>query len=146
MPEVVSQTSRVINSDPSSIRGRAAISPQILIVDDEAQLRDLLAETFVGRHLQVVTAADGVEALDLIEIHPGIQLILSDVVMPGMNGHEMVEKALQRRPEMKVILITAYAAEVPPLSLLKAREIRTLYKPFDVDDACSLAIEMLSRG
>jgi len=120
-------------------------SPQILIVDDEAQLRDLLTEILTESFFDVVIAADGIEALELLKAYPSIQLVLSDVLMPRMNGYELVERALEFRPELKVLIMTAYAAEMPPPALLQAREIRTLHKPFDVVDLCELAEGMLSR-
>jgi CheY-like chemotaxis protein len=123
----------------------AMISPQILIVDDEPQLRNLLAEILSESFYEVAIATDGVEALELLKAYPSIQLILSDVLMPRMNGYELVERALGFRPELKVLIMTAYAAEMPPPALLLAREIRTLHKPFDVVELCELAEGMLSR-
>ena len=125
--------------------GYVMASPQILIVDDEVQLCDLLAEILEKSFFEVLIAADGIEALELLKVYPSIQLVLSDVLMPRMNGYELVERALEFRPELKVLIMTAYAAEMPPPALLQAREIRTLHKPFDVVELCELAEGMLSR-
>ncbi len=121
------------------------MGPQVLIAEDEKQLRELLTEALESRNLRVAQAADGVEALGMLEGRSSIQLLLSDIRMPRMNGYDLVEKALALSPELKVLMMTAYAEDHPPASALRAREIRTLRKPFDPDRLCDLVHEMLSR-
>ena len=120
-------------------------APQILIAEDEEQLRGLIAEMLTERHVNVVEAADGVEAFALLQSHPGVSLLLSDVKMPRMNGYELVEQALALHPELKVLMMTGYAQDHPPSAVLRAREIRTLIKPVDLNRLCDLACEMLAR-
>jgi CheY-like chemotaxis protein len=121
------------------------MGPQVLIAEDEKQLRELLTEALERRNLRVVQAGDGVEALEVLEGRAGIQLLLSDIKMPRMDGYDLVEKALKFSPELKVLMMTAYAEDQPPKAALKAREIRTLRKPFDPDKLCDLVHEMLAR-
>ena len=120
-------------------------APQVIIAEDEGQLRGLIAEVLTQRNLKVVDAADGVEAYDMLQENPGIALLLSDVRMPRMNGYELAEAALELRPELKVLMMTGYVQELPPSALLKAREIRTLAKPVDLDRLGDLVVEMLGR-
>ena len=119
--------------------------PQVVLAEDEGQLRGLIAELLASKGLKVCQAADGVEALELIRDNPGAALLLSDIVMPNMNGYELVEESLKLRPELKVLMMTAYPTEQPPPSALRAREIRTLVKPFDPDRMCDLVVDMLAR-
>lgn len=121
------------------------MGPQVLIAEDEKQLRELLAEALERRNVRVAQASDGVEALEMLEDRSSIQLLLSDIRMPRMGGYDLVEKALEFSPELKVLMMTAYAEDHPPSSVLKAREIRTLRKPFDTDKLCDLVHEMLAR-
>lgn len=121
------------------------MGPQVLIAEDEKQLRELLAQALESRNLRVAQAADGVEALGMLEKRSSIQLLLSDIRMPRMDGYDLVERALELSPELKVLMMTAYAEDHPPASALKAREIRTLRKPFDPDRLCDLVHEMLAR-
>ena len=121
------------------------MGPQVLIAEDETQLRELLAQALEDRNLRVAQAADGVEALNLLENRSSIQLLLSDIRMPRMDGYDLVEKALEVSPELKVLMMTAYAEDHPPTSALKAREIRTLHKPVDLERLSDLVCEMLSR-
>ena len=118
---------------------------QVILAEDENQLRSLIAELLAAKGLKVSQAADGVEALELIRDNPGAGLLLSDIVMPNMNGYELVEESLKLRPELKVLMMTAYPSQQPPPSALKAREIRTLIKPFDPDRMCDLVVDMLAR-
>jgi CheY-like chemotaxis protein len=70
-------------------------------------------------------------ALKLLRATPSVSLLLSNIMMPNTNGYELVEAPLKMRPEQKVLMMTAYPIDRPPTSALKAREIRTLIKPFD---------------
>lgn len=119
--------------------------PQVILAEDEGQLRRLIAEMLAAKGLKVCQAADGVEALELLRLHPGAALLLSDIVMPNMNGYELVEQSLKIRPELKVVMMTAYPTDHPPPAALRAREIRTLVKPFDPDRMCDLVVDMLGR-
>ncbi len=118
---------------------------QIILAEDEAPLRLLLTEMLTAAGLTVRTAADGIEALALVEKHPNISLLLTDVKMPRMDGYALAEAALELRPELKVVMMTAYVQDHPPTALLKAREIRVLVKPFDPDRLVALVEGMLSR-
>lgn len=119
--------------------------PDVILAEDESQLRSLIAELLAAKGLKVGQAADGREALALLRENPGAALLLSDIVMPNMNGYELVEESLKLRPELKVLMMTAYPTDQPPPAALKAREIRTLIKPFDPDRMCDLVVDMLAR-
>jgi DNA-binding NtrC family response regulator len=121
------------------------VMPQVILAEDEAQLRGLIAELLSSKGIQVCEAADGLEALKLLQSMPAVSLLLSDIMMPNMNGYELVEASLKMRPELKVLMMTAYPTDRPPPAALKAREIRTLIKPFDPDRMCDLVVDMLAR-
>src|SRR3954467_14842078 len=118
---------------------------EVILAEDEGQLRSLIAELLASKGLKVCQAADGVEALELLKENPGAGLLLSDIVMPNMNGYELVEESLKLRPEPKGLMMTASPTERPPPSVLRAREIRPLVKPFDPDRMCGLVVDMLAR-
>ena len=120
-------------------------TPNVLIAEDEPKLRELLAERLRASGLKVAEAGDGEEAMDQLKAHAGVPLLLSDIRMPKMDGIALVEAALKLRPELKVLMMTAYAAQLPGQEALKAREIRTLVKPFDPDRMVTLVLDMLAR-
>jgi two-component system cell cycle sensor histidine kinase/response regulator CckA len=120
-------------------------SPQVLIAEDDGSLRNILAEMLTDRGVAVMQAADGVQASQMLEDNIGISLLLSDVKMPRMDGYALVEEALVRNSELKILMMTGYPGDLPPPAVLKAREIRTLAKPFDMDRMCDQVVDMLSR-
>ncbi|NDY42918.1 response regulator [Dissulfurirhabdus thermomarina] len=83
---------------------------RILLVDDDEGIRDLVAEILGGLGYRVRAAASGEEALALMEGEDGpFDLLLTDVVMPGMNGRDLAEEARLRWPGLKVVFMSGYA-------------------------------------
>ena len=119
--------------------------PQVLIAEDDALLRTFIADMLTERGVRVMQAGDGMQASQMLDDNVGISLLLSDVKMPHMDGYALVEKALTRNSELKVLMMTAHAGDQPPPPALKAREIRTITKPFDMDRMCDRVVDMLAR-
>jgi signal transduction histidine kinase/ActR/RegA family two-component response regulator len=85
-------------------------SETILVVEDEADVRAYLVETLRDLNYRVQEAADGAAALALVEAEPfRIDLLLTDIVMPGMNGRQLADALDRRQPELKVLFITGYS-------------------------------------
>lgn len=81
----------------------------ILIVDDEVALLELVEESLSGLGYKVYTATNGVEALQRLDETPAVELLFSDVVMPGgINGYELAEKAIEKNPGLKILLTSGY--------------------------------------
>ena len=79
----------------------------VLLVEDEENVRRLLALVLQNNGYQVLEAANGAEALPMFENHPaGIDLVLTDIVMPGMNGVELVQRLHGIRPEIPVVFMS----------------------------------------
>lgn len=88
-------------------RAPVAMKPraQVLVVDDSPIIRDLLVELLTAAKLDVHTAADGAEALAVLDRHR-VDLVLSDVEMPGIDGFELLKRVRQRDPELPVVMVT----------------------------------------
>jgi CheY-like chemotaxis protein len=119
-------------------------SPRVLIAEDEPELRELLAEALEDPAYSICTAANGEEALTLLKRHPAIEVLLSDIRMPVMDGYILAGASLDLRPELKILLMTGYE-EHPPPELLLAREIRTLHKPIRIERLQEILAAMLDR-
>ena len=81
----------------------------ILVVEDDADVRAYVVETLGGLGYDVLEAGRGEDALRLLDEHKTIGLLLTDVVMPGMNGRKLAEEACERRPALKVLFMTGYS-------------------------------------
>ncbi|MCO8270169.1 response regulator [Actinoplanes sp. TRM 88003] len=82
----------------------------LLLVDDEADLREVTARFLGGAGYRVLSAADAAEALNLLARHNDpIAAMITDVVMPGMNGRQLARVAKQRRPDLRVVFVSGFA-------------------------------------
>ena len=112
---------------------RLADRETILVIDDEAALRDILADVLEENGFRVLTAPDGPAGMDILLSDERLALLITDVRLPkGMNGREVAIAARTRRPGLKVMFITGYAGDVMvgPSNLDKGMELVT--KPFDL--------------
>lgn len=102
----------------------------VLIVDDEAMLRDVVVEALQGLGYNVLVAMDGPGALDILRGPAHIDAIFSDVSMPnGMSGIDLAEAAYRIRPGIRVILASGFAkGQLPPLP----KEVTFLPKPYRI--------------
>jgi two-component system, cell cycle sensor histidine kinase and response regulator CckA len=81
----------------------------VLVVDDEPGLRDLVCRTLEAEGFRTLEAAQGAEALELLEAAPdAVDLVVTDVVMPGMDGRELGRRLAQRWPDLPILYISAY--------------------------------------
>src|SRR4051812_49783628 len=98
-----------------------------------------VAERALMRHgYQLITADNGEEALDVLGSGETIDLLISDVVMPGMDGPTMVEEARKSRPELKILFISGYAEEQLRNSI-NVGNVSFLPKPFSVQELAEAA-------
>ena len=81
----------------------------ILVVEDDADVRSYVVETLGALGYEVLEAADGDDALRLLDQHKTVGLLLTDVVMPGMNGRKLADEAKQHQPFLKVLYMTGYS-------------------------------------
>ena len=105
--------------------------PTILIADDEKNTREGLARA-LQRSYSVLLAEDGRRALELLEQQP-VDVVLSDVRMPGMDGLTLLSRALARQPQPLVILLTAYGTVETAVEAMKRGAYDFLTKPVNLD-------------
>jgi CheY-like chemotaxis protein len=92
-------------SDPSTGEPKRVV----LVVDDEQGLRDLVCRTLQAEGFSTLEAAHGAEALEIMESAPEpVDLVVTDVVMPGMDGRELGRRLSQRWPDLPILYISAY--------------------------------------
>ncbi len=103
---------------------------QILVVDDEPNLRRVLAALLVRDDYDVETAEDGAQALEILKEHH-IDMVLTDLRMPKVDGMELLRRALAMDPEMPVVIITAHGTVDNAVEALKTGAFDYITKPFD---------------
>lgn len=106
-------------------------SPVILIVDDDEMVRLTHSALVSSLGYQVLLASDGVEALALLDSIP-VDLVLSDIVMPGMDGLELLASVRGKYPETDVILSTGYHEKASYAEVIKSGAIDFIKKPIDL--------------
>ena len=106
----------------------------ILVVDDEAQVRALARDILLGAGYRVLEAEDGEHALRVAEDHQGaIHVMLTDIMMPGINGKQVADRMAALRPDTKIIFMSGRAAEVISDAGVLIPVDAFLAKPFTVD-------------
>ncbi|HLL21865.1 MAG TPA: ATP-binding protein, partial [Kofleriaceae bacterium] len=108
----------------------AAGTEKILLVDDDMFVRSATSRALRARGYQVLEASDGHAALRMLSDHSEIQLLVTDVVMPGIDGRELVEAAHKRRPTLKVLYISGHTDDAVIRHGIERAEVAILEKPF----------------
>src|SRR5579864_7913749 len=119
----------------------------ILLVEDEEAVRSFAARALKLRGYNVLEAAGGRSALDIVRSHAGtIHLLISDVVMPNMDGPTLVRNVRRLKPEMQIIFMSGYAEETFRRNDEKAEELHFLPKPFGLKQLAAKVKEVLSSA
>jgi two-component system, cell cycle sensor histidine kinase and response regulator CckA len=116
----------------------------VLLVEDEDSVRQLVRETLESRGYRVLEAANGADALTLAAALPDpIHLVITDVVMPGLNGHELVQQLQPARPGLKVLYLSGYAQDAFPSPAAADSQKTFLQKPFTLQSLSRKVREIL---
>ena len=105
----------------------------MLVVEDEEGLRELARRLLLRQGCTVLAAASGAEALRLFEQHPSIDLVLTDVVMPGLSGADLTQQLIEQRPALKVIYMSGYTEDAIVHHGVLKPGIAFLHKPFTAE-------------
>jgi signal transduction histidine kinase/CheY-like chemotaxis protein len=106
-------------------------SETILLVEDDKAVRGITRRMLLSQGYTVLEASDGAEALELLGSNSArVDLLLTDVVLPGMGGREVAEKARAMRPDIKVLFVSGYTDDVILQNQLLEHDVSLLQKPF----------------
>jgi two-component system response regulator HydG len=111
----------------------------VLVVEDDLAMREMLATRLTNRGFTVTTCATGDDAIQLVRT-TDIDVLVSDVNMKGMDGVELCRRVIEHRPQLPVVLITAFGSMELAISAIRAGAYDFLPKPFEIDQL-ALAIE-----
>jgi two-component system cell cycle sensor histidine kinase/response regulator CckA len=117
-----------------SVPAARAGAATILLVEDELEVRLVTERILIEAGYTVLTAEEGGRALNLLAEGRRIDLLVADVVTPGMGGRILAERVLEQAPATKVLFVSGYNADEPLEALLGRPGVAFLAKPFTVKD------------
>jgi PAS domain S-box-containing protein len=127
-----------------ALRAAAGGSETVLLVEDEASVRELVRDTLAGKGYRVIEAENGDAGLIVAANHDGsIDLVITDVVMPGMGGREMVKRVTQTRPAIKVLYLSGYTEDTVVSEEITQSGTAFLQKPFTLQHLTRKVREVL---
>jgi two-component system cell cycle sensor histidine kinase/response regulator CckA len=131
----------VPEAKPADLTGRGTI----LLVEDEEGLRGLNARGLASRGYTVLEAGNGVEALEVLESRGGeVDLVVSDVVMPEMDGPTLLKEMRRRNPDVKIIFVSGYAEDAFEKNLPEGGQYNFLAKPFTLKQLVAAVKETIA--
>ena len=109
----------------------------VLVVEDEPTVRQFSVEALTALGYDVLSAEGAAPALALLDGHPDIALLFTDVVMPEVNGRQLADEALRRRPDLKVLFTTGYSRNALERDGVIDPGVQVIGKPFSVETLAS---------
>ena len=129
---------------PSARPAAGNSRPRVLVVDDEASIRDLLSKTLALAEYDVDVAPDGRSALERMRMYP-YDLLIADLKMPGMDGLTVIREAKRYKGDLPVIIITGFSTESSAIEAVNLGVAGYLTKPFRVPQVLAAAAKALGE-
>ena len=140
-------------AQPTTAQSRVASAEEfprgdetLLIVEDDSGMRETAVELLSDLGYTVISAETGPEALEVLDVEPGISLMLTDMVMPGgMNGRALIQEAKRRHPALKVVLSSGYAFNGAARNGMVEDDVAWIGKPYNLAQLAQKVRETLDR-
>ena len=129
---------------PAARPAAGTARPRVLVVDDEASIRDLLSKTLALAEYDVDVAPDGRSALERMRLYP-YDLLIADLKMPGMDGLTVIREAKRYKGDLPVIIITGFSTESSAIEAVNLGVAGYLTKPFRVPQVLAAAAKALGE-
>lgn len=142
--QVSSSVTAARTTSLSAVAEHTGDRPRVLVVDDEASIRDLLTQTLTLADYVVDAAADGAEALNRMKTH-AYNLLVTDLRMPGLDGLSVINEARRMNAGLPVIVITGFSTETTAIDAANIGVSGYLTKPFKVPKVLEVAARALGQ-
>ncbi len=122
---------------------------RILVAEDDKAVQSFVARALAHRGHAVTAVDDGLQALEALEDaggEAGFDLLITDIVMPGLDGIALALKVARDRPNLPILMMTGYSAERQRAHNLEELICRVITKPFSLEQICKTAEEILAAG
>jgi PAS domain S-box-containing protein len=123
----------------------AGTGETVLVVEDEPVVRGVILELLAEQGYRTLEAVDGPSGLRLLRKEARIDLLVTDVGLPGMNGHQLADQARETRPGLKILFMTGYAESVAISEGFLQPGMEMITKPFELDNLSQRVRAMISR-
>ena len=125
---------------------RSDAGETVLVVEDEVAVRDLVVDVLEELGYRAIEAADGPSGLKLLQSELQIDLLISDVGLPGLNGRHLADAARKHRPELKVLFMTGYAENATVANGFLEPGMEMITKPFAIKALATRIRDMIEKG
>jgi CheY-like chemotaxis protein len=122
----------------------AATGETVLVVEDEPVVRGVILEMLGEQGYRTLEAVDGPSGLRILRANERIDLLVTDVGLPGMNGRQLADQARETRPGLKILFITGYAESVAIADGFLQPGMEMITKPFDLENLSQRIRKMVS--
>ena len=131
LPRHATDESSAAVSEAAEPPNRAGAREAVLVIDDEPTVRMLICDALTELGYVTIEAEDGPSGLQVVQSHARVDLLITDVGLPGgLNGRQVADAARARRPDLKVLFITGYADKAAAGSTLLSHGMQVMTKPF----------------
>jgi PAS domain S-box-containing protein len=121
-----------------------ATGETVLVVEDEPVVRGVITEMLHDQGYRVLEATDGPSGLRMLRLNRRIDLLITDVGLPGMNGRQLADQARETRPDLKILFITGYAENVAIAKGFLQPGMEMITKPFELDSLSARVRQMVA--
>lgn len=121
------------------------MSATVLLAEDDASSRQIFHTVLDNEGYQVIEVPDGESALDVLR-HQPVDLLLTDIMMPGMSGIELLERSREIRPNLRAIVMTGHKTSEAVIGALRNRACEFLEKPFSIEELVEAVRSVMSRN
>ncbi len=143
----LSTTELSASTDTKTADSDVVFSGTILVVEDDDEVRDVAITILLNSGYEVISARDGQSGLDQFKNHPEIDLVFTDIVMPGgMSGIDLAIAIHKERPDAPVLLTTGYTGDSLNEKIPDQKHISLVVKPFDADELPRTIHALISEG
>jgi PAS domain S-box-containing protein len=141
---------RLVGAEETAVREPVAemapIHGTLLVVEDDGDVREYVVTALTRLGYRVLEAGEASAALSIIERHPEVNLLLTDVGLPGLNGRQLAEEVSRRCPEIKVLFISGYARHAMVHNGVLDNGVEILSKPFTVNGLGRKVTQILQQA
>jgi CheY-like chemotaxis protein len=124
---------------------RAGAGEVVLVIEDETTVRDLVVDVLSELGYRAVEAADGPSGLKLLQSGMHLDLLITDIGLPGLNGRQVVDAARPQRPDLKVLFMTGYAENATIANGFLGPGMEMITKPFAIEALATRIRDMIGR-